>query len=766
MAKDELTLPYDFIPFVKEYLDDFYTPYIYDSLPKFNAPHSPERLSGTISYLIEPHGDLVLETRETRDGQVYLSGSQIRGKIRNHVEMLSGSYPVFVDRSEMLYRNITDKNSNYHRKLKGQDEGDRGPVAVEEAVRVGYLQRIDNKYYIIPAKPFGRKNFLSIKEHWLVQQGVLDPKQQLFIWNPDGKSIQEFSERFHKIEQLNEKIKVYRDQLQNKWNDSVRKNWSNVFLQHFNFTRNKDLERLKDENRDHSLNFQEICRRLDATVKKLRLRLYEVVHQDSSFDQLIACSTERWRLKAEMDLYYRCFMIVNNKFVPYQMPRFFDLANEENVRRMTRSGDGKQRAGILFCSSNASSKRSHYLINEPDNSQELIPVTEDDIFMYKKQYEKMRFNKKVREEEFRAFYNLFEEGGADAHASKVVFFQLYQRAWEQDKNGKEPDPLVCLGRTPHFKIPYDYQVSNLLRKESSGKLDYARALFGFTEADVGRSESESEEKHAYKSRVRFGPAILIGACPEPVTKEFLLPSPSATAEGMYIHPANGKYGRASYEKKNNIAPPVLNGHKYYHVIPKPIEYTSPGKNKETETKRRVYQHTGKFHFEGKIHFTNVTADELGLLILGLDITKLLDSKQYGREVSRYETMLGQAYELIGGAKPYGYGKVKIKVVNIQLERNEADFDSLIIEPETTVNYYTPYIDQFIGRMEEHISYLQHDLLGHYILSKQIFTTDGTQHLNWANMTKLLSKGKSKDQIGYPRRSYLKSRFVVSPKKPQ
>lgn len=757
--KNEITLPYDFIPFANEYFDEFYTPYTYESLPKFNAPPSPERLSGTITYNIEPHGDLVLESRETLDGQVYLSGSQIRGKVRSNVEILSGSYPVFVDRSEMLYRNITDTKSSYHQKLKGQKEDGSANVPVEEAVRAGYLQRIDNDYFIVPAKCFGRKNFLAIKEHWLINQGVLDQEHQLFLWHSDGDSARELNERFQKIEQLNEKIKTYRDQLHDKWNDNVRRKWSEVFLQRFNFNKNENMKRIKlKKKQDPSLSFPKLCEMLDETVSMLKGRLNEVVRSDASFNNLIAYSTERWRLKAEMDIYYRHFMRNNNRFEPYQEPRFFDLAYEENVRRMTRSGDGGQLSGTLFCSSNAASKRSHYLINEQDNSQERIRVPQDVIYAYNKQHEKMRFNKKGKQEKtIHDFYNLFNE--RNAYVPKIVFFQHFQ---DENKKPGEEKQLLCIGRTPHFKIPYDHQISRLLDTTQSQKLDYTRALFGFTEVDVFGLREDPAETQAYKSRIRFGPAVLIGACPEPIIKEFLLPSPSATSEGMYIHPGEGS-GRASYEKNSSIGEPVLNGHKYYHVVSSPIRYFKTGTTDKMETPKKVLQvqKPGTFHFEGKIYFSNVTPDELGLLILGLDIAKLLHSVQFKKEVYEYKDKLQQVFELIGGAKPYGYGKVKINVESMQIERNSTDFESLIIEPETSVYDYGAYIDHFLGRMETHLSYLQHDLLNHYISSKQIrsFRDDDAQHLDWSKMSNSYSSEKNKS-VGYPRDSYLKSRFSV------
>ena len=100
MKKQPKTLPYDFIPFIEG--NQYYYPWKTEDLPSHDKREEIYK-SGTIHYTVTPKSPLVMELRKksAHPSQYYVSGSALRGKIRSNVEILSGSYPEFVDKSEI-----------------------------------------------------------------------------------------------------------------------------------------------------------------------------------------------------------------------------------------------------------------------------------------------------------------------------------------------------------------------------------------------------------------------------------------------------------------------------------------------------------------------------------------------------------------------------------------------------------------------------------------------------------------------------------------
>ncbi|BFH17067.1 hypothetical protein WJ0W_006344 [Paenibacillus melissococcoides] len=79
-------------------------------------------------------------------------------------------------------------------------------------------------------------------------------------------------------------------------------------------------------------------------------------------------------------------------------------------------------------------------------------------------------------------------------------------------------------------------------------------------------------------------------------------------------------------------------------------------------------------FTGKLFFRNLSEAELGLLLLSLDWREVLASSKYGQLTAKYRDTADKAYELIGGAKPYGFGKVQIGIKHVLLDSNGTDFE--------------------------------------------------------------------------------------------
>ncbi|WP_374018013.1 hypothetical protein ABU162_28720 [Paenibacillus thiaminolyticus] len=152
-------------------------------------------------------------------------------------------------------------------------------------------------------------------------------------------------------------------------------------------------------------------------------------------------------------------------------------------------------------------------------------------------------------------------------------------------------------------------------------------------------------------------------------------------------------------------------------------------------------------FTGKLFFRNLSGVELGLLLPRLDWREILASRKYGQLTAKYHDMADKAYELIGGAKPYGFGKVQMRIKHVRLDSNGTDFDSLIMNPTKTSVNRVAYIEKFIDAMNEReelggTSYFERVHFERYVQSKSeknLVIGKGTEqnpkHVTWKVLLK-------------------------------
>lgn len=788
----EVVLPYDFIPFAPETIGDYHKPISLKQIPKHNQITLKERFSGSIDYIIKPQGKLALEVREALAPQEmtkpmnqqpkkpFVSGSQIRGKIRSNIEILSGSFPIFIDQTEMLYRDVASKNksSRYKEKLEQassllevkEQTGEKQNFNISEVVRAGYLEYRDGQYIIIPAKTFGTQNFLSVREEFLVKENISDKEGGMsffYLWSDDNKEW--FNGRRNDIEAKLELIKQRRASIKAS-DDNWENEWNDIFLNEGNVNKiqyskvnseGKQVWRIKDADLDKT--FEVASDAITEKMKKLQTKLESLssYFSDSaskeSFSKLIEAALERWKIKAEKYVYYQIKMCPNSKYKPYETNVSWEFAGQESVRHISSDPSRYYNKGMLYSSTNASSKRTHYLINEP-SEMDHIPVAQDVIYAYNKQWNKMRF---IRNQSLlKQFYNIFPVGDKKEYEPKVVFYV------ELNTNDEKK---LYIGRTPYFKIGYDYQFGDLLfynTSQQKHQLDYARALFGFVETDledVVTKDKEEKDSFAYKSRLRFSPIefkkLSSGSNRELLTlKKFLLPTPSATADGMYIHKKGKMTEKVTYEKKGEQKP-VLNGTKVYHIQKvSAVETAIRDANNDMQSLKTILNLSSETELQGKVYFNNLSEQELGLLLLALDISQIVKSKQFERIGITAEEAQNALYELIGGAKAYGYGKVQIKVKQVNVDKVDGDFESLITETTELMpqQNYGLYIDKFLESFSDVDNYVN-NLLTPYVESKQVFDFASgeekeVKHLTWIQM----SNGNKK--VGYDKKQFLRSRF--------
>ncbi|MFW5437298.1 hypothetical protein [Paenibacillus apiarius] len=147
------------------------------------------------------------------------------------------------------------------------------------------------------------------------------------------------------------------------------------------------------------------------------------------------------------------------------------------------------------------------------------------------------------------------------------------------------------------------------------------------------------------------------------------------------------------------------------------------------------------------------------------------SSKYRSHTASYNDVVARAYELIGGAKPSGYGKVRINIKNVQLEKNECDFDSLMLAPTKHSLDRMAYIEAFIDAMDQMkgahgTSYFDKVHFDSYVsskLEKQLVgghgegTEQNPKQVNWDSIIDEIAKEQTGGKGGgYPKTWRLKS----------
>lgn len=546
---------------------------------------------------------------------------------------------------------------------------------------------------------------------------------------------------------------------------AVQKELSDVFTSEFSF--NEKLKEIKYQLRGNiSYNYESD---LDDYKKQLIVRLQEIYdNQDHKLHELYELNAERWRLKAKLELEYYCLSNRdrNRRFFPYQRFAACDLKN--GIKRVSFNySEDLTEKGYLFNSTNASSKRSHYFVLESDGSESPFEVKDHVINAYNLNLKKFRVTDRDKSGKIKAFYNIFN--GYDELVEATV---MNNRNEVDIKDGvlvffctekKQADKLEIssIGRTPYFKIPYANQLRDLIKDKRKNQVDYANALFGFIPHEPNKQRKEGDYPVAYKSRIRFSPLDIHGKVQFQQVNNLILMSPSATASGMYLQQPFKK--KLTYGD-NNIK---LNGYKYYHVLSEKVKVDSQESERaklgNIQSSRTVITKNDEIRLSGKIYFSNLTEEELGLLLLSLDWKGVLDLIKYGHVTISFRDTADKAYELIGGAKSYGFGKVKVNIKHVRIDNNDTDFDTLMKNTSKISENWVTYIEKFIDAMNKtgeacDTPYFQRVHFDKYVHSKMEKNMDtggaGTiqnpKHVNWNSISDEVSNKRENGKSGgYP-----------------
>ena len=376
--------------------------------------------------------------------------------------------------------------------------------------------------------------------------------------------------------------------------------------------------------------------------------------------------------------------IKNTKFEPQWVPVYYQTNGENKVVALAETAEDGYRKGSLIITGYMNKKKALYVIPEmmeiPENQWIQIPPKDVDSFQRdlagrKNQltvstgYKVVQMEKKEKDrlkERVVKFFDLPENG----ETKPVFYIELRDGA----------DKKLYFGFTPHLRLFYDKEIFDGLSKaQKDGGLDYCKALFGFTSnADLDEQESNSG-KGSYRSRLSFQDAVIDQEKLEKEKTTVVLGEPKPTSYLDYLIGTDG-VSAAAYRDEFE-----LRGMKQYWLHENSFD-GKMGNNKEVGTD--FYPYPIGTSFTGQIRFTNLSEEELGMLLWSLLLEK--DSQQN-----------------IGKGKPYGYGRSVIALKQLKVLNHEALYnsDSICLEPyedqksrnEEYINKAKDDIRKFIGK---------------------------------------------------------------------
>lgn len=230
-------------------------------------------------------------------------------------------------------------------------------------------------------------------------------------------------------------------------------------------------------------------------------------------------------------------------------------------------------------------------------------------------------------------------------------------------DGKDPCRIVCFGKNVNFLWPSETSPEKLVEKYMPlANLDLARADWAEATFGYAARHTADESSHPFRGRVRFetfwGPAVPQDAEQRSTVQLKALLSPAGIklkARPLYLKPIDGKC--ASYDDPGA----ALRGRKFYwHQTPATGgEILGEHEPQAGDASIEIEALPADTRFAGRIHFDNLSAVELGALLVAVRPDLYFDDgAQYGWK--------------LGKGKPRGLGSVQVVGSRLQLRNRVED----------------------------------------------------------------------------------------------
>lgn len=354
-------------------------------------------------------------------------------------------------------------------------------------------------------------------------------------------------------------------------------------------------------------------------------------------------------------------------YIPYQVEVSFDYDKESGRIVKIDKKNIFSHNGYLLSGGFILGKLSHYIVSEADENAEPIKISKDDIEAYVDDMirtKKMKKNGEISNN--KNFFGLSADG-----QQKPVFYINTNR--------------LHFGFTPFLRIDYSKRVLDGVPESYKNVegISYTDGIFGFTKKV---KKDNKNVNYDYKSRVSFEDAEVIGNAILDNDSEIalVLAEPKPTSYNLYLKQDldSDKNTLKIYEDEFKIR-----GYKEYWLKDY-IEYPELKSNKNEGVKTIVHPLKEGTKFRGRIYFSNLYKDELGLLCWAI---RLNDN----------------CYQNIGLAKPYGFGRIKVEDIKLYIENLDKKYDSF------TFDYYDH------GSIDEYIDFYKSEFSKRYLNGKDI-----------------------------------------------
>ena len=353
-----------------------------------------------------------------------------------------------------------------------------------------------------------------------------------------------------------------------------------------------------------------------------------------------------------------------------------DISREKSVEkkyRMLKKGYIFQTEDDIyhywFFSGFMNTKRNEYDFAIPETiSQEiLIPLKKKELedFLFIHERENKNKSWAFWQKEMRNFSSL-------ESLKKVAYKGLapcfYREQIDENKNKIVKD----LGFSFLYRLPYQKRVHDCIpdmHKQES--FDMSQALFGYV-----NTRAEKEQEACLRGRVRFSNAFIRNAKQEE-QQTFILGSPHPTFYPFYLQQKENK--QITFASNS----PMISGWKRYLVHDK----AQKGRRMDKGSESSFISLGAGASFTTEIHIHNLLPYEVGGLLAALTFCNHKE-----------------CYHSLGYAKPFGYGKMKLVDLKLDLISNSKEYTCLDTVSLLTEFYKKVYSNTHIS-VNEYDNYL-------------------------------------------------------------
>ncbi|MDY2729017.1 MAG: TIGR03986 family CRISPR-associated RAMP protein [Clostridium sp.] len=241
---------------------------------------------------------------------------------------------------------------------------------------------------------------------------------------------------------------------------------------------------------------------------------------------------------------------------------------------------------------------------------------------------------------------------------KIVLNGNYSYYGLPDKIGKEHGKPIFYGKsnnshyfgfTPYLRIPYDNKIKDGINEsyKMAEGYSYVDKLFGFANKD-----------ESYKGLLNFEDCICVSKG-EPKIRNYkiILAEPHSTSYNLYLKQYGDNVTKQDKKKIINYNDDFeIRGIKQYWLK----DYITESEGAKSTVVSKVNAMDENNKFKGRINFSNLSKEELGLILWALKV----DSN---------------AHDNIGMGKPYGFGHIIIDNINLKLENLEDKYFTMSLD---------------------------------------------------------------------------------------